>query len=247
MTPVAPRAADVERSDARPATRETEPPHAAVEGVTTRAKGAQDRTVSAVKGAQDRTVSAVKGAQDRTVSAHPGVETQPERAPQREPKREPSNARAGKEPGNRGTGEHPPNPPEGGLPAGEVFVEESYVTERGRERKRLVPVDIDAVRQELSAPNAAQRELWLQVRAVMLNRAGGSVFEVWLSAIELVAVDREGCSCSLVPRRRRAGCRRDSAGSSRIAAMRAVAGSASPHRTSAWRSNTDRMHANNPQ
>jgi hypothetical protein len=193
MTPAAPRPAEVEPSAASDSPCETEPQHAAIEGITTSAKGAQDRTVSAVKGAQDRTVSAgkgaqdrtlseVKGAQDRTVSAPPRVETQPER--------EPPNARAWKEPGNHRT-VNPPNPPEGGSDA-DVLLEESYVSDRGRKRTRRVPVDVDAILRKLRAPSAADEAAWRAIRTLMHQAAGESTFGIWLSQLELAAVDLEG-------------------------------------------------------
>jgi hypothetical protein len=153
-------------------------------------KGGQDGTVSAVKGGQDGTVSGVKGGQDRTVSAVKGGQGRTVSG-ERGPERGPPNARAWKEPRNQGTSEHPPNPPEGGLGTGELSIEESYVTERGRRRKRLVRVDVDAVSRELTPPGAAEREIWLNARTLMRDAIGESTFEIWLSAVELVAVGRE--------------------------------------------------------
>jgi hypothetical protein len=192
MAPVAPALADLQLTVPAASSRATRPLGPAVEGARTALKGAQDRTVSAVKGAQDRTVSALKGAQDRTVSPPALLETQPEREPKREPRREPRNAHAGKEPGNPRTGEHPPNPPEGGRRGGDVFVEESYVTERGRKRKRLIRVDVNASRRALKLPSSGDREAWLQARALMLRAIGESTFDIWLSQLELVAVDPAG-------------------------------------------------------
>jgi hypothetical protein len=214
MAPVTAPGGDVELAGAQHATSATTPRHAPLESTTTTVKGAhiravgaekgcqvrtvftvkgcQVRTVSAVKGCQVRTVPSVKGGQDRMVSGETRPERGSQRGPERGPERGPSNARAWKEPGNRGTSENPPNPPEGGLCAGELFVEESYVTERGRKRKRLVRVDVDAVRREVAVPSASDREVWQAARAQLLGNVGESTFEIWLSSVELVGVDRDG-------------------------------------------------------
>ena len=102
-----------------------------------RAKGGQDRTLSG-EPSGGAGVSAVKGGQDRTVSPETPAKTPAETpAP---------NARAGREPQNPRT-LHPPSPPEGGSGAERVLVEETYLTERGRRRRRLVAVDLAAVRE----------------------------------------------------------------------------------------------------
>lgn len=95
---------------------------------------------------------------------------------------------------NRGTKEPAsiPQPPEGGLGVGELFVEQSYVSERGRRRKRLVRVDVDAVCRKLTLPNSAEREVWLAASALLLGNVDESTFEIWLSPIELLAVARDG-------------------------------------------------------
>ena len=181
MRTVAAPAGDVERSDEDRVTRSATTD--AIESIATIGKGGHDRTVSAEKGGQDRTVSAVKGGQDRTVYR----ETVPKRVSERVPR----NARAWKEPENHRTSEHPPNPPEGGLRDSELFVEESYVTERGRKRTRLVRVDVDAVCRGLTPATSADCEAWLNACALMRKTVGASGFEIWLSSIELVALDRD--------------------------------------------------------
>jgi DnaA N-terminal domain len=167
MAPATPPVADVQPAAAGHATYETKSPRAAL---------------------NNRMTSTVKGGQVRTVFA----ETRPERGPQRGPQRGPPNARAWKEPENLRTSEHPPNPPEGGLHAGELFVEQVHVTERGRERKRFVRVDVDAVCRELMCPSLAEREIWVNARALMRRTVGESMFDIWLASVELAAVDREG-------------------------------------------------------
>jgi DnaA N-terminal domain len=192
MTPAALGTADVNPVAAWEARCETTPSDAATEGGTASLKGGQDRTVSAVKGGQDRTVSTVKGGQARTVSAAPKLESQSERGSKRGPERGPPNARAWKEPGNQRTGEHPPNPPEGGPDTGELFIEESYLSERGRKRNRRVRVDADVVHRQLTPSSTAEREVWRNARGLMLNAVGESTFDIWLAPVELLAVDREG-------------------------------------------------------
>src|SRR5204862_1561764 len=113
----------------------------------------RDDGVGAIKGGQDRTVSTRKGpiltglylgnpGQDRTVSRETPAET-PAKTPA-------PNARVGREPQNPRT-IHPPSPPEGGSSGEQVLVEETYVTERGRRRRRPVPVNLCAVRGRLRA------------------------------------------------------------------------------------------------
>jgi DnaA N-terminal domain len=168
-------------------------------------KGGQDRTVSTrkgpaltgvseAKGGQDRTlpgqnrpvltgVSAVKGGQDRTVSGDTPAETPAETpAP---------NARAAREPQNPRTTD-PPNPPDGGSLADWVLVEQTHVTDRGRTRQRMVPVDLGAVRARLRAAGEADRAAWEEIRAVLLGAVGESTFEIWLAPLDLIAVDLEG-------------------------------------------------------
>jgi hypothetical protein len=71
-------------------------------------------------------------------------------------------------------------------------VEETYVTERGRKRRRLVTVDLAAVRARLAAGSAADRTAWEQVRMLLLQTVSKSTFEIWLEPLELIAVDGSG-------------------------------------------------------
>jgi hypothetical protein len=163
--------------------------HRSLESVGPTKNDAQGRTVSDANGVQDRTVSPGKGAQDWTVSSAPQADNGPETEPQTAPERRPFNVRARDERENQGTRESP-LAPRGGRSSAEVFVEESYVTDRGRRRARLVRVDIEAVLAELAAPMSRDRHAWLEARALMLDAAGESTFDIWLSCLELVAVDR---------------------------------------------------------
>ena len=155
--------------------------------------------VSAGKGCQDRTVSAqnrptLSGAsvgnpcQDRTPSPQTPAET-PARTPAETPA---PNARAGWEPQNPRIPEDPPTPLAGGQDTDSILVEETYVTERGRKRRRLVTVDLAAVRARLAAGSGADRTAWEQVRVLLLQTVGESTFEIWLEPLELIAVDGSG-------------------------------------------------------
>jgi hypothetical protein len=182
-------------------------------GIAQPVKGAQDRPLSnencplsagfsGGKGAHGRTlspgnrpavagVSARKGAADRTLSTETPAKTPPETPP--------PNARAGREPQNPRTTD-PPSPPEGGSVDQRVLVEETFVTERGRTRKRVVPVDLGAVRARLKAAGGADRAAWEQIRGMLLDAVGDSTFEIWLAPLELIAVDLNGALVVSAPR-----------------------------------------------
>jgi hypothetical protein len=175
--------------------------------------GAQDRTlyslncplsagVSSGNGAADRTLSpgnrpagagvpTGKGAADRTLFAETPATTPPETPP--------PNARAGREPQNPRTTD-PPRPPEGGSAGDQVLVEETYVSARGRRRRRPVAVDLGAMRARFRAAGGADHAAWKQIRAVLLDVVGESAFEIWLAPLELVAVDLQGTLVVSAPR-----------------------------------------------
>jgi threonine dehydrogenase-like Zn-dependent dehydrogenase len=71
-------------------------------------------------------------------------------------------------------------------------VEESYRTARGRQRRRVVAVDVDAVRLELCAPGAAELRDWQRARERIAALVGQGVFDVWFDPLRLAAVDRDG-------------------------------------------------------
>jgi len=148
-------------------------------------KVGHDRTVSAANCPDLTGVSTSKGGQDRTL-----FDLEPSETPAETPAKTPApNARAGREPLNPRTGEHPPNPPAGGSSPDEILVEEAYVTERGRKRRRLVRVDLDEVRRGLGLPVLADRSDWERIRARLRDTVGESTFEIWLDSLELIAVD----------------------------------------------------------
>ena len=107
------------------------------------------------------------------------------------PKTPPPNARAGREPKNPRTREHPPTPLKGGSPARSVLLEETYLTERGRKRKRHVRVDLDEIRQRLGLPTATDHDDWRRMCALLRQAVGESVFAIWLEPIELIAIDSQ--------------------------------------------------------
>ena len=106
------------------------------------------------------------------------------------PKTPPPNARAGREPLNPRTG-NPPDPPGGGSTERWVIIEESYLTDRGRHRRRGVRVDLDEVRRGLAVPSTEDQNAWRQIRDQLHRRVGESMFAIWLEPIELVAIDSE--------------------------------------------------------
>jgi hypothetical protein len=87
---------------------------------------------------------------------------------------------------------HPPSPPEGGSGTGQLLVEEAYVTERGRRRRRLVAVDLAEVRERLREAGKEDLAAWDQVSAFLRDAVGESTFGIWLAPLELIAVDVEG-------------------------------------------------------
>ena len=151
-------------------------------GVSSR-KGGSGGTLSHQNRPASAGVSVLKAGADRTLSRE---------TPARTPAETPApNARAGREPQNPRTLD-PPSPPEGGSVVDEILVEETYLTERGRTRRRPVRVDLSAVRERLAGAGAAEQAAWEQIRARLLQAVGESTFEIWLAPVELIAVDLAG-------------------------------------------------------
>jgi hypothetical protein len=151
-------------------------------------KGCQDRTVAAQNRPDLSGISGLNPCQDRT----PSLEN-PAENPAQNPAENPApTAHAGREPQNPKTPEDPPNPPGGGSGAGQILVEQTYVTERGRKRRRRVAVDRAAVRARLRAAGEADLAAWDQARAILREAVGESTFEIWLAPLELIAIDLEG-------------------------------------------------------
>ena len=139
--------------------------------------------LSGVSGRKGPILSGVSGRKGPALSGASGPN--PAKTP---PETPPSNARAGREPVNPRTG-NPPNPPQGGSFGTEVVIEETYRTERGRLRRRRVAIDVEATCAGFSTPTLADAIDWTWIRELMAARLGESQFEIWLSPLELRAVD----------------------------------------------------------
>ena len=108
------------------------------------------------------------------------------------PQTPPPNARTRREPRNPRTGENPPTPLKGGSPARSAVLEETYLTERGRKRKRHVRVDLDEIRRGLGLPSSIDHDDWRRMAQALRERVGDSQFEIWFEPIQLIAVDSVG-------------------------------------------------------
>jgi len=73
-----------------------------------------------------------------------------------------------------------------------VVVQETYVTERGRERRRSVRIDLGAVRHNLGLPSPEDRDDWQSIRTLLRETVGESTFEIWLDPLELIAIGNSG-------------------------------------------------------
>jgi hypothetical protein len=170
------------------------------------AGGGADSAADRVKGGQPQTVlvanrltltglSATKGGQDQRLFDPPRVErpaeSPAERVPERVVKTELLPARACTNAVNPGIQEDPPSPPAGGSGPDSMIVEQTYITERGRRRRRRVRIDLDEVRRRLGMPSTADRGDWQQIRELLEATVGESTFAIWLEPAELIAVDDE--------------------------------------------------------
>jgi hypothetical protein len=152
-----------------------------VSGVSER-KGPGLSGVSGRKGPELGGLSPAKGPDVSGVSGVNPAKTPPETPP--------PNARAARESLNPGT-KNPPNPPEGGSAQRWATIEESYVSDRGRRRRRSVLVDLDEVRQALGVPSGEELTAWRQIRDQLQRRVGADMFAIWLEPVELIAIDRD--------------------------------------------------------
>jgi hypothetical protein len=71
------------------------------------------------------------------------------------------------------------------------MIEQTYITDRGRQRRRMVPVDLDAVRRGLGMPTAEDRRNWQRIRDLLKAKVGESRFDIWLEPVELIAIDSD--------------------------------------------------------
>jgi DnaA N-terminal domain len=105
------------------------------------------------------------------------------------PETPPPNARAGREPLNPRT-QDPPNPPQGGASTDtRIFIEETHRSERGRLRRRRVPVDVEATCAGFRTPAIPDVVDWKRIRELLAASVGESMFAIWLEPLELRAVD----------------------------------------------------------
>ena len=151
-------------------------------------KGGHGRALSPANRPVLTGVSDVKGGQDRTLFDPDGAKT-PAETPAETPA---PNARAGRNPRTPEPKEHPPSPPQGGQGDDCVVVQETYVTERGRERRRSVRIDLGAVRHNLGLPSPEDRDDWQSIRTLLRETVGESTFEIWLDPLELIAIGNSG-------------------------------------------------------
>ena len=117
------------------------------------AKGGQDQTVSAPNRLRLTALSTVKGGQAQTLPGPAAAQSSAQRVVKRGVKTEAVNARAGSEPLNPRTGD-PPTPLKGGAPADRVLIEQPFISDRGRTRRRIVSVNVAEVRGGLDPPGA---------------------------------------------------------------------------------------------
>lgn len=151
-------------------------------------KGGQDQTVSVQNCLRLTGLSGVKGGQDQTLSDPAAAERPTQRVVKRVVKARALNARAGSESLNPGTGD-PPTPLTGGRPPDSVLIEQTVISERGRKRKLLVPVDLAEVRRALDPVGSGDRDDWQRIRELLRARLGEDMFEIWLGPLELIAID----------------------------------------------------------
>ncbi len=160
----------------------------AVTGVS-EPNGGQDRTVSEQNCPGVPGVSGAKDCQDRTLFDEHTTANPAEKGAENPAENPVANARAGKEPQNPRTPEDPPTPLAGGQADRSMMIEQNFITDRGRRRRRMVPVDLDAVRRGLGIPTAEDRSDWHRIRDLLRAKVGESQFDIWLEPVRLIAID----------------------------------------------------------
>ena len=153
--------------------------------------GGQDGTVSAQNCPVAPGVSGAKGGQDRTLFDSQPAENPAETGAKNPAETPAANTRAGREPQNPGIPEDPPTPLAGGRSPRSMMIEQTFITDRGRRRRRMVPVDLDAVRRGLVIPTAEDRRDWQEIRELLKAKLSESQFDIWLEPVELIAIDSE--------------------------------------------------------
>ncbi len=181
-------------------TGQTEPSvHGTASAVTTSPGGPRRAYVggtgsapSAVLGGRGRDLSWVRPeASPQTPPQNP-PETPPETLGRTPPETLSPYVRAGREALNPRTQDPPSLPAGGSRGAGRVLVEETYRTARGRQRQRVVAVDIDEALAGLSEPGVADLRDWDVVGRRLAALVGRRVFNVWFRGLWLAAVDHHG-------------------------------------------------------
>jgi hypothetical protein len=162
----------------------------AVTGVS-EPNGGQDRTVSAQHGPVVPGVSGANGGQHRTLFESPPAEDPAETGAENPAENPAANARAGREPQNPRIPEDPPTPLAGGRAGRSMMIEETFISDRGRRRRRMVPADLHAIRRGLGIPTAEDRRDWQQIRELLRAKLGESQFDIWLDPVELIAIDSD--------------------------------------------------------
>jgi DnaA-like protein len=110
-----------------------------------------------------------------------------ETVPQTLPETPPPHARGGEEALNPRTGD-PPDPPRGGR-AQQVLVEQQVTTEAGRRRCRVVLVDAAELCPGWREPVGDDHRAWEAICTSLIDRVGEQMFAIWLTPLELVAID----------------------------------------------------------
>ncbi len=72
------------------------------------------------------------------------------------------------------------------------MIEEDYLTDRGRRRRRCRTVELAPLRERLRAAGKKDCTAWAEIRRLLFETVGESTFDIWLAPLELLAVDRDG-------------------------------------------------------
>jgi hypothetical protein len=154
-----------------------------------RSNGGQAQTVSVQNRPVVTGVSGPNGAQDRTLFDLPAVETPAERAAETPAETPAPNARAGEGTPEPQNPRRPPDPPAGRSSRDSITVDQTYVTDRGRKRRRTVRVDLAEVRRGLGLPASDDHADWERIRTELADVVGESTFAIWLEPLELIVID----------------------------------------------------------